>query len=71
MGLFSDTSFEEGRKLYYVDAKAGIEMMKKHAKTADEFNILQAKAWQANDSATEIFAATRKAEERGKRRFNW
>lgn len=71
MGLLSDTSFEEGRKLYYTDEKAGIKMMKEHAKSASDFQTLQAKAWQAGDKETEVFAATKKAEERGKKRFNW
>lgn len=70
MGLFSDTTFEEGRKLYYKDSKAGITMMKSAAKSERDFRILEAKAWEAKDKETEIFAATERAKKAGAKKFD-
>jgi len=51
MGLFSDSSFEEGRKLYYHDPDAGIAMMAAAAKTAGDFRTLAAKCGEMGKDA--------------------
>ena len=71
MGLFSDSTFEEGRKLYYHDPKKGIEMMKKGATTASEFRTLAYKCSESGDDAGYKENKAKEAEKNAEKKFKW